>query len=116
MKSPTNNADFHKVESKRLGILDESGLENARRYIADQRNHLLTCRSQFVSCHDYKERAKKTMLDTERRIEEDRKTLIAKKQAIENDSRVFQERFNSTRKEARQSNQSDDISGQKLIR
>jgi hypothetical protein len=47
-KSSTSNADLHRIEAKRLGILDEFGLDRARQFIDDQRKYMHTCKSQFV--------------------------------------------------------------------
>jgi hypothetical protein len=38
------------------------------------------------------EKAKKTMLDTEKRIDDERRQVIGKRQALEQDSRMAQER------------------------
>lgn len=47
-KSSTAPVDAHRVEAKRLGIMDEFGLDRAKQFIEDQRKYLTTCRSQFV--------------------------------------------------------------------
>lgn len=51
-KSNLNEQQAYKIESKRMNILDESGLEKANQFIEDQKKYLTNSKAQFVSsCH-----------------------------------------------------------------
>lgn len=46
-----NEHQGYKIESKRMNILDESGLEKANQFIEDQKKYLTNSKAQFVSLY-----------------------------------------------------------------
>lgn len=66
-----------------MGLLDDSGLERATRFIEEQRRYLSSCRQQF-------EKAKKTMADTERRLDEEKRGLKGKREKAEGEVRALE--------------------------
>ncbi len=47
-KSTIGDTSSVKVDSKRLGVLDDSGLERAKQFIEEQKKYLQNCKIQFV--------------------------------------------------------------------
>lgn len=65
-RTSTSNSDIHRIEAKRLGVLDEFGLDRARQFIDDQRKYMLTCRSQFVGSLSTRKKSRKPWLTLKR--------------------------------------------------
>ena len=85
-KSTTSDSQQSRIDSKRLGLLDDNGLERAKQFLEEQRKYLAASKSQF-------EKAKKTMLETEKRIDDEKKHIGMKKQALEHDNKMMQEKL-----------------------
>lgn len=99
-KSSMADSQNAKFDTKRLGLLDDSGLERAKQYIEEQKKHLQNSKAQFVVSIKSQEKAKKTMTDTERRIDDEKKNLAVKKQTLEQDSKMMQEKLSGVAKDS----------------
>lgn len=48
-KATAAEGQTYKIDSKRLGILDDTGLERAKQFLEEQKKYLSTCKTQFVA-------------------------------------------------------------------
>lgn len=46
--SKSSTSELHKIEAKRLGVLDEFGLERAKQFLDEQKKQLAASKAQFV--------------------------------------------------------------------
>lgn len=46
--SKSSTSDLHKLEAKRLGVLDEFGLDRAKQFLDEQKKQLAASKAQFV--------------------------------------------------------------------
>lgn len=78
--------DPAKHEARRVGLLDESGLERAKNFLEEQRKFLSSSRAVF-------EKAKKTIAESDKKVEEDKRVMLAKRQGLEQEARMLQEKI-----------------------
>lgn len=45
----SSTSELHKIEAKRLGVLDEFGLDRAKQFLDEQKKQLAASKAQFVS-------------------------------------------------------------------
>lgn len=78
--------DASKQDSRRVGLLDEAGLERAKTFLEEQKRFLSSSRAIF-------DKAKKTLAESERKVEEEKKVMLNKRQGLEQEVRMLQEKI-----------------------